>query len=208
MMQLGPLFHDIFEDSRRLIALLERHHVCHPSVAVELASHRDLYHQLEEQRRNSEQALAEWRSALARRWECEVAGQRLYLAIQRQLRDFFGPDAPYLQLIIPPQNNGACTATDLLIDLRRIEASLVMLRPQPSFTAEWLEQLAGACADLDAAIAWTARCETQRRNALLSQRLTYNAYHRARARTQRLLTDSLGEDVDTELRVMCVQALS
>ncbi len=198
MMQPVHLLPNIVEESYRLIALLE-HHAHHlPFAEDELARHRALQADLEERQQMSKHALDEWRAALAQRWECEVAGQRLYLHIQRQIRDYFGVETPHLQVIAPLKPDAGRTAADLLADLQHMEASLALLRPQPPFVAERRAQLAVACANLDAALSWTVRSETQRRNALLSQRLAYNVYKRVRARTLQLLATHLSDSILAE----------
>lgn len=195
MTQLSTSPYDILEDQDRLIAVLERYRTSLPFVDEELTFHQTLRRELEQHQGISEQTLAEWRQALAQRWECEVVGQRFYQRIQRQLRDYFGTDSPHLRLLAPDNNERARTAAELLTDLRRLEASLRLLHPRPPFVALQLAELTQVCADLASALNRTQHCETQRHTAMLEQRLTYNLYQQARKQTRRLLVEHLGEQI-------------
>jgi hypothetical protein len=188
--------YDIMEDQDRLIAVLERYRPYLPFVDEELARHQSLRQELEQHQGLSEQTLAEWRQALAQRWECEVVGQRLYQQIQSRLRDYFGSDSPHLRIIAPDNDEKARTAAELLNDLRRLEASLRLMQPRPPFVRLQLTELTQVCTNLEQALTWTQHCERQRHNAMLEQRLAYNLYEQVRKQTQRLLNEHLGEPVE------------
>lgn len=197
--QISTSSYDILADSNRMVALLERYRTDLPFVDKELALHQSLRHELETHQRAGEHSLAEWRQALARRWECEIAGQRFYMHMHRQLCDYFGADSPHLKIMLPDNTRSARTAVELLNDLRRLQASLEILQPQPSFVCLQLPALTQACTDLEEALNWTQRCETQRRTAMLEQRLTQTVYYHARAQTQRLLDEYVGRGQGTRL---------
>ncbi len=190
--QISTSSYDVLADSNRMVALLERYRTDLPCVDKELALHQSLRHELETHQRDGEHALAEWRQALARRWECEIAGQRFYMHMQRQLCDYFGADSPHLKIMLPDNSQSARTATELLSDLRRLQASLEILQPQPPFVCLQLPALTQTCTDLEEALNWTQRCEARRRTAMLEQRLALNVYYHARAQTQRLLDEHIG----------------
>lgn len=194
MTQISTSSYDILADSNRMVALLERYRTDLPFVDKELALHQSLRHELETHQRAGEHSLAEWRQALARRWECEIAGQRFYMQMHRQLCDYFGADSPYLKIMLPDDTRSARTAVDLLNDLRRLQASLEIIQPQPPFVCWQLPTLAHICNDLEEALKWTQHCEARRRTAMLEQRLAYNAYYHARTHTQRLLDEYIGRD--------------
>ncbi|MCU0491136.1 MAG: hypothetical protein MUD01_06095 [Chloroflexaceae bacterium] len=172
-----------------LLALLEQQHTTLPTGHEELLKHREHRRQLEQQQRLCDRTLEEWRVALAHRWECEVLGQRLYLHIQTELRDYLGENAAYLQLVAPTPHSDA---VGLLADLRRTEASLLLMQPRPAFVAERLAQLAAACHDLDEALSWTSRAEADRRAALHAMRLLEQAHQRLCEQTRRLLNEYAG----------------
>ncbi|MBX0329866.1 hypothetical protein K2Z83_19565 [Oscillochloris sp. ZM17-4] len=171
----------------QLITMLEMRRSELPFADEELARHRALRSALEEQDALGEQSLAEWRQALSQRWRAEVIGQRAYIAIQQQISSYFGNDALYLQLVAPSQPASALTAGNLLSDMRRLEASLALLRPRPPFAEESLAQLREAGDRLSAAIEWSEHCEAERRRALIEQRLAANLYERVCQKTRRLM---------------------
>lgn len=198
MTHLSSSSHNILLDSSRLINVLERYHPKLPFIDEELACHQALRRELEIYLQAGEDTLAEWRQALAQRWECEVAGQRCYLKIQRQLRDYFGADSPQFQVIAPLHDTTPRSAADLLADLQRVEAALNLLHDWPLVT-DTLAHLNRVCVRLEYALTQTSMCEKQRQNALLEQRLAYQAYQRARSQTQRLLAEYFGEQTLLEL---------
>jgi hypothetical protein len=166
-----------------------------PFADEELARHRTLRDALAAQRALGEQALADWRQALAQRWRAEVSGQRTYTAVQRQIAGYFGNDAMYLQLVAPSQPSSALTAANLLADMRRLEASLALLRPRPPFAEESLAQMREAGDRLAAAIEWSEHCENARRRVLIEQRLATNLYDRVCQKTRRLVAAHTPDDL-------------
>jgi hypothetical protein len=174
-----------------LTRMLELRRTEIPFADEELAHHRALRSALDEQIARGEQALADWRAALSQRWEAEVNGQRAYSAVLRQIADYFGNDTIYLQLVAPSYPATALTASNLLADMRRIEASLALLRPRPPFAEESLARMRAAGDSLAAAIAWSERCEEERRRVLIEQRMANNLYERVCQKTRRLLADHI-----------------
>lgn len=193
MIEQTPLTLSPTEVASNMIDLLERHRQTLPFADTEIARHRALLEALEEQHRRGEQALSAWREALSRRWECEVNGQRVYTAIQRQISDYFGKDATYTQLVAPANPGAAQTASDLLANMRRLEASLALLKPRPPFVDEWLVRLGTAGTDLAAAIDCSDHCESERRNVLIERRMAANLYERTCQKTRRLLSEHIGD---------------
>lgn len=191
-MHLSSSSYNILQDSSRLINVLEQYHTKLPFIDEQLACHHALRRDLEIYLQAGEDTLSEWRQALAQRWKYEIAGQRCYLDIQRKLCDYFGADSPQSQVIAPPNDTIARSAADLLADLRRVKASLTLLHDWPLVT-DTLIRLSHVCADLESALHKTSQCEKQRQNTLLEQRLTYQAYQRARSQTHRLLAEYLDE---------------
>jgi chromosome segregation ATPase len=181
------------DPSSRLIALLEHHRGAFPQLDDELAQQQRLAHTLAEQRQHSERALAAWRSALSRRWECEVQAQRAYSSVQRQLNAHYGSDAAYAQLIAPARPGGPSTPSELLHHLRRLEAALKLLMPQPPFAALALAELRAISSSFEQAIDATTQCETERRRLLTEQRIAANLYEQAYDRARRLLAHFVGE---------------
>lgn len=182
------------EAASRLVALLERYRETYPTLDEELARQRSLTDTMAEHHRRGEQTRSAWQAALSNRWEREVAAQRAYSAVQRQLVTYYGPDPAYAQLIAPARPASACTASDLLYDLRRLGASLELLAPQPPFATAAITRLRTAADELALAIDATARCEAERRAVLSEQRIAANLYERAYDRAQRHLADLLGEE--------------
>jgi hypothetical protein len=163
-----------------------------PFADEELARHRTLRSALDEQVARSEQALLDWRAALSQRWDAEVNGQRTYSSVQRQMAGYFGSDATYLQLVAPSQPATALTASNLLADMRRLEASLALLRPRPPFVEESLSRMRNAGDRLAAAIAWNDHCEVERRRILIEQRMATHLYERVCQKTRRLMASHVG----------------
>jgi hypothetical protein len=164
-----------------------------PFADEELARHQTLRKALDEQFTRGEQALSSWRAALSQRWEAEVSGQRAYSSIRRQIASYFGSDATYLQLVAPSQPTTALTAGNLLADMRRLEASLALLRPRPPFAEEGLDRMRAAGDRLSAAIEWSEHCESERRRALIEQRMANNLYERVCQKTRRLMASHTGK---------------
>lgn len=181
------------EGASQLIALLELHRHTLPFADAELARHRALHQTIGAHQERGAIALNAWREALSRRWECEVSSQRVYSATMRQLHAYYGADTSYAQLVAPGHPNSPVTPSDLLADMRRLEASIALLSPQPPFAEACLSQLHTAATDLAAAIEWTDRCETERRNIQLEQRLAVSLYQRACDKTRRLISTHVPE---------------
>ena len=177
----------------QLAALLERHRHSSPQMEEELTRQQTLTHTLVEHRLRGDRALSAWRAALSRRWECEVSAQRAYRSVQRQLGDYYGPDTAYAQLLAPAHHVGGGTASDLLHDLRRLEASIQLLAPSPAFAAKALARLRLAGDELAVAIEQSLRCENERRSMITEQRIAANLYERAYDRARRLLAGYIGE---------------
>jgi hypothetical protein len=183
------------EAALHLLSLLERYRESHPALDNELAQQRVLSDTLAEHQRRDEQTLAEWQTALSRRWECEVGAQRVYSAVQRQLAAHYGSDRAYAQLIAPAHPSHASTASDLLLDVRRLGVSLELLAPQLPFGAAAVAELRAAGDALEQAIDETARREAARRSVLAEQRIAANLYERACDRARKHLADVVGEEV-------------
>jgi len=183
------------EHTNRVIALLEQHRSYLPFADEDLARHRQLRETLTERYQRSEQALAQWRMALAQRWMSEVAGQRSYNVVQRQICEYYGEHTPYLQLLASTYQTRACTATDLLVALRRCEASLRLLAPQPPFAGAALASLAQVIDELAHAVDETQHWEAIRRNLLIEQRLAAQLCFQALGRTRQRLAAIVGEDI-------------
>jgi hypothetical protein len=188
-----PLTISMPDAANRLVALLERYRDAYPLLEEELARQRALTVAMAEQRKRGEQALSAWRAALSRRWECEVSAQRAYCEVERQLGAYYGSDSAYAQLIAPAHPASGSTASDLLHEVRRLEASLELLTPRPPFAPQASARLRAVAADLAAAIDLTARYEAERRSVLSDQRIAANLYERAYDRARLLLARHLGD---------------
>src|SRR5689334_2635839 len=91
---------DALAESQRLITTIEQMRGELPFAEDVLALHRPTHHELGTGATKSEQAVDAWRGALARRWESEVAGLRLYRRIVRQLAEHYGgEDTPEVQML-------------------------------------------------------------------------------------------------------------
>ncbi len=190
---MAPLTISISDAANQLVATLERYRDTYPILDEELARQRALAVAMAEQHERGEQALNEWRAALSRRWECEVNAQRAYCEVERQFGTYYSSDSAYAQLIAPSHPTSGSTASDLLHQVRRLEASLELIQPRPPFAAEAITKLRAVAADLADAIEQTARCEVERRSVLTDQRIAANLYERAYERARQLLAHHLGE---------------
>ncbi len=177
------------EAADQLLVLLELRRQELPFANEELARHQALRSAIDEQNQRGEQTLADWRKALSERWQAEVAGQRAYITVQRKLAAYFDNDTTYLQLVAPTAPAAALTATTLLADMRRLEASLALLRPHPPFAEECLAQMREAGNRLAAAITLTDHCEAERRRVLIEQRMATNLYERVCQKTRQLVAE-------------------
>jgi hypothetical protein len=184
--------YNILEESEQLIAALQQHPTASAQVQDMLEHHIALREELTYRQEQSEQSLAAWREALQRRWHCEISGQRMYTKIVQQLRSFFGPDSPQLQIIEPHTAAPAGSAADLLNDMWRLHATLMILQPGLPCDAEIITQFEYACQNLDAALKDTVHYEEQRRRTSVEYHLAQDACWR----TMEELTSLLAEQAD------------
>ena len=190
-MTILPAPSDALAESQRLIATLEQLRGELPFADDILALHRPTHHELETSTTRSEQAVTAWRGALARRWESEVAGRRLYKQIVRQLAEFYGgTEAPEVQVLSRGGAEADSSPAELLADLRRLQAALAV---GLAVGRERLPEVEQACAALESAITEANLSETQRRVAVLDSRMAREAYRRVRGETRRLLIEHYGE---------------
>ena len=186
-------------ESQRLIAALERRRNELPFADEALAIHHPTHRDLERSRIKSDDAVDAWRAALARRWECEVAGRRLYKQTLRQLADYYGGDeAPEVQLLSRGEAEVNSSPVELLRDLRRLQAALDMSAELLPFAGQRRADVEQVCAALEAAIAEAQDCEAQRRAAVLERRMAQEAYRRARATTQLALLKHYGDNIASD----------
>ena len=187
---------DALAESQRLIAMVERLRGELPFADDILALHRPTHHELETSATKSEQAVDAWRGALARRWDAEVAGLRLHKRIIRQLAEHYGGEnAPEVQMLSRGGAAAESTPAELLADLRRLQAAL---SAGLGFARERLPEVKRACAALESAITDANQSETQRRVAVLDNRMAREAYRRVRGETRRLLVEHYGEHMTHE----------
>ena len=187
---------DALAESQRLIATIERLRGELPFADNILALHRPTHHELEDSVTKSEQAVDAWRAALARRWDAEVTGLRLYKRIVRQLAEHYGGDsAPEVQMLSRGGAKAESSPTELLADLRRLQAALSV---GLEFARQRLPEVEQACAALESAITDANQRETQRRVAVLDNRMAREAYRRARGETRRLLVEHYGDHMSQE----------
>ena len=187
---------DALAESQRLITMIEQLHAELPFADDILALHRPTHHELEISAAKSEQAVTAWRGALARRWESEVAGLRLYKRIVRQLAEHYGSeDAPEVQMLSRGGAEADSSPAELLADLRRLQAALSV---GLVFASERLPEVEQAGAALQSAITEANQRETQRRVAVLDNRMAREAYRRVRGETRRLLVEHYGEQMAHE----------
>jgi len=145
----------VAEATGGLVALLERHCADFPQLGEELERQRRLRDTVAEQRERSAQALAAWRAALARRWRCEVAAQRIYADAQRRLRRYYNDRPSHARLVAPGDPDHARTPGGLLQEVLRLAATLEVLAPSLPCAAELRADLRAAADDLAAAIEQT-----------------------------------------------------
>lgn len=189
---------DALSESQRLIAALERRRDDLPFVDDILAIHQPTHHELERSRLRSEQAVEAWRNALARRWGCEVAGRRLYKEIFRQFVEHYGDSAPEVQVLSRGEAEADSSPSELLRDLRRLQAALVTSGAAMPFVERRLPEVERACDALHRAIDEADVCEAQRRAAVLDRRMAQEAYRRARAATRRTLAEHYGDQLASD----------
>jgi hypothetical protein len=174
------------EESSHLIALLESRSATFPSARDALVRQRALHQELETHQEKSNRALAAWRSALTHRWQCEIEGQRHYMLLIQQLRDYYGDNSPQLQTVLPGHTTYTGSAEDLLHDMQRLHAALHLL-PTAPIEPERISELEAACTRLASALSETQRCETERRTTSLDRRMAQDACEHAIAETSALL---------------------
>lgn len=185
-------------DSQRLIAAFDRLRSELPLANEILDTHYPLHLKLQQTHQASEQAVTAWRAALASRWECEVAGRRLYKRILRQLIGLYGEQAPEVQLLSRGGAEANSLPSELLADLRRIGAAFAVGASLLA-THELQSELHQTCTALEQAIETTRQCETQRRNAVLDHRMAGEVYRRARTATHRKLLAFYSNGLDSSL---------
>ena len=185
-----PAATDALAESQRLIVTIERLRGDLPFADDILALHRPAHHELESSASKSMQAVDAWRAALARRWDAEVAGLRLYKRIVRQLTEHYGGEnAPEVQMLSRGGAEAENSPAELLADLRRLQAALSV---GLTFARERLPEIERASAALERAITDANQSETQRRVAVLDNRMAREAYRRVRGETRRLLIEHYG----------------
>lgn len=187
------------EANARLVSLLERHRSEFPQLGEELDRHRMLSTALAEQHRRSAEALQAWRAAIAHRWRCEVAAQRVLMEVHRRLCTYYNNDPDSCHIFAPDTANRACTPKDLLLDLRRLAAALEMLGLSASIPPSLRDRLQTAIVDLAAAIDQTERYEYERRQILAAKRMTSQMVAQAYARSLRLLSQCIGDGAVQEV---------
>jgi len=184
----------VAEATGGLVALLERHCADFPQLGEELERQRRLRDTVAEQRERSAQALAAWRAALARRWRCEVAAQRIYADAQRRLRRYYNDRPSHARLVAPGHPDHARTPGGLLQEVLRLAATLEVLAPSLPCAAELRADLRAAADDLAAAIEQTEHCEIERRRLHTAERMAAQMALRASERSRRLLSQYVGEE--------------
>jgi hypothetical protein len=187
----------ILKESTQLITILETHAAASPHLQQALTRHRTLHRDLVRHQHQSEHSLAAWRAALTQRWQSEVQGQRIFNQILQQLRSHYGTDAIQLQAIAPTSEVCTGTAEDLLNNMRRMYAALLLMQSSLPFGSDALQQLEHACNELDEALSATQRLETERRHHALERRMMQETCQRAIAETTHMLNDYLGIPVAT-----------
>jgi hypothetical protein len=189
---------DALADSERLIAVLEQHQDRLPFAAQLLTAHRVTHHDLAQSHTTSERAVAAWRSALAQRWECEIAARRLYKQIVRQMIEYYGSgEAPSVRLLISADAGVEMTPAELLADLRRLQTVLSIDNGAPPFAAERLVEVAAAAELLEQSIAEASAREHERRTAVLDSRIARETYRRVRSETYRAFVEHYGDQHET-----------
>jgi hypothetical protein len=185
---------DALSESKRLIAALERRRDDLPFVEDMLAIHQPTHYEMENSRQRSDQAVEAWRAALAQRWDCEIAGRRLYKHIFREFIEHYGSAAvPEVQMLSRGEDEVNSTPSELLHDLRRLQAALTA--SAMPFADARQPEIDHVCGVLASAIAEADDREAQRRVAVLDLRMAQEAYRRARATTRRRLVEHYGEQI-------------
>ena len=185
---------DALAESQRLMTALEQLRAELPFAESILELHRPMHHELEVSRVRSEQAVMAWREALARRWECEIAGRRLYKAVVRQfVQHYGGTSAPEVQLLARDEAGANSSPADLLADLRRLHAALLLGADILVFANRRLPEVGAAADALEQAIEESSLWENRRRAAVLDRRMAQEASRRVRNETRRALAEHFGD---------------
>lgn len=185
---------DALQQSERIIQLLEQRRGEFPCAEEFLAIHRPAHQELERNKQITERAVAAWRESLAHRWDCEVAGCRLYKQLYQQFVAFYGSaTVPEVQLIARSGTEENSSPVGLLADLRRMEAALLVNSKQLPFAAQRLPELSEVCAALDNAISKTNECEAERRESALAQRMAQEAHRRLYGTVRQAFARHYGE---------------
>ncbi len=195
-----PSPNDAIADSARLIAILERHHQDVPEIESLLTAHRTTHYQMATSYRASEDAIAAWRAALARRWTCEIAARRLHKQTLRQIVQHYGTaEAPTIRLISRGGAEADSTPAELLEDMRRLHAVLSLEVESLPFAGQRLNEIAQSCAALETAIHDVAESERRHRTAVLDLRIAREVYRRMRRETYQTLVSRLGDQAPLDI---------
>lgn len=185
---------DIAAEARRLIDLLEQRRRELPFADQMLARLRTSLSALEYCTQITDRALGVWREALARRWEDEVRGRRLYRQIYQQMAEFYGsPEALELQVFSRGGAEVNSTPAELLADLRRIEAALGVQRARLPFAAQRLAELQQHCVELQETIDSASTAEAERRACVFDRRMAQESCWRANQVAHQALRTHYGE---------------
>lgn len=192
-MTTRPAIEEAIADSQKLLVLLEQHAPEVPYLDGRIAHHCDIQAELERCSAESRDAVEAWRAALARRWDCEVAGRRLYKQNLRQMTEFFGEGAPQVTLLSRGGAEANSTPNELYEDLLRLQAGLQLQRAVFPGAHE-RSQAVGVCAtELNHAIEIARRAELRRRSAVLDGRMACETFRRAWEQTFTHLADHYGD---------------
>ncbi len=199
MIATFPASNDAIADSRQLLTALEARRAELPFADQVIAAHASLHQELEGSYTTSQQAVGAWRAALARRWDAEVAGRRLYKQIVRQLdaQSGAGGRSP-VALLVRGSGESEISPAQLLDDLRRLGALLALHAPPIADAALLLRHVEAASADLEDAIGQTEVTERRRRSSVLDNRMARDVYQRIRSETYRALETYYGAQLPRE----------
>jgi hypothetical protein len=102
----------------------------------------------------------------------------LYKQVLRQIADALGEYSPQIQMLSRGGAEANSSPSELLKDLRRVQACLTIEAPQLSFAAERLRQIEQNCLALELAIGEAQNWEHRRRNAVLENRMARESFRR------------------------------
>ncbi|MGQ9549025.1 MAG: hypothetical protein ACUVSY_14970 [Roseiflexus sp.] len=203
-----PSPNDAIADSARLIAILERYHRDVPEIESLLAAHRTTHQQMTASYHASEDAIAAWRTALARRWTCEIAARRLYKQTLRQIVQHYGSaEAPTIRLISRGGAEADSTPSELLEDMRRLHTVLSLEASVLPFAEQRLAEITQSCAALETAINDVAESERRRRTAVLDLRIAREVYRRMRHETYQMLANQLGDQASLDIDESVIETM-